>query len=59
MNDEKKIEEVKITEMSITYNNITGAITVNGPLENKIFCIGLLETAKEAVKDFKLAPMDA
>ena len=30
-----------------------GKISVNGPLDNKVLCYGLLESAKEAIRDFK------
>lgn len=29
-----------------------GQVSVEGPLENKLICIGLLELAKEAVKNY-------
>lgn len=30
-----------------------GTIGVNGPLENKVLCYGLLESARDAIKDYK------
>ena len=29
-----------------------GQVGVNGPLENKIVCYGLLEAARDAIKDY-------
>jgi len=31
----------------------TGNISVDGPLDNKILCYGLLEAAKDAIKAFE------
>ena len=28
----------------------TGAVTVNGPINDQIFCFGMLELAKEAIR---------
>jgi len=53
MQGEEKTEEVKVVKVTISYNKTTGSITVDGPLEDKIFCFGLLEIAKEVIKDFK------
>jgi hypothetical protein len=39
-------------EIVITMDE-AGRVSVNGPLENKILCFGLLEVAKEAIKDFE------
>jgi hypothetical protein len=44
------MEETKIT---ITLDK-DGKVHVNGPLTNKILCFGLLEAAKEAVRNFSL-----
>lgn len=30
-----------------------GQVTVNGPIQNKLLCYGLLEAAKDAIKEFK------
>jgi hypothetical protein len=37
------------SKFEIIFNPETGAITVNGPLHDKIFCFGLLEAAKMIV----------
>lgn len=32
-----------------------GQVTVNGPIANKLLCYGLLEAAKDAIKEWKPA----
>jgi hypothetical protein len=39
-------------ELSIIFNQETGEIRVGGPIANKLFCYGLLESAKEIVSKF-------
>jgi len=39
--------------IEVLWDKEKGGITVNGPLEDKILCYGLLEYAKEVVRDFK------
>jgi hypothetical protein len=38
-------------QMTITIND-DGSCTVNGPLDNKAACYGLLECARDVVKDW-------
>lgn len=40
-------------QMTIQFNEQTGAINVNGPIANKVLCYGILEIAKQAIADFK------
>ena len=40
-----------ITELKITWDDQTGAINVNGPVMNKMLCYGLLQCARDAIKD--------
>jgi len=47
-------EEKKTIEIVISYTKETGSVTVSGPLEDRLICFGLLEMAKEVVKDFKV-----
>ena len=42
------MSEVSLT---ITLQN-NGGISVNGPIENKILCFGMLELAKQTIFDF-------
>lgn len=30
-----------------------GQVVVNGPIQNKLLCYGLLEAAKDAIKEYK------
>jgi len=48
----KDKEEKKIVRIEILFDQETGGITLNGPLDNKVLCYGLLEAAKEVVRDF-------
>lgn len=41
-----------ISTLTISFNSQTGDTTVTGPLDNKIFCMGLLESAKDVIRDF-------
>lgn len=40
-------------QIIISFNQRTGAINVQGPIENKVLTLGLLELAKQAVIDYK------
>lgn len=42
-----------MVEMRIEYDEQTGAVTLNGPLDNRLLCYGLLEMAKEIVASNK------
>lgn len=39
-------------ELRITFSN-EGEIRVHGPIHDKILCFGLLELAKDAIKNYK------
>ena len=41
--------EVKLV---ISFDPATGQVNVNGPINDKLFCFGLLELAKEAVTKY-------
>ena len=43
---------VQAIELMITMDNQTGAVGVNGPIHNKILCLGMLELAKQAILAF-------
>jgi len=34
----------------IVFDQMTGAVNVNGPVENALVCYGMLEAAKDAVR---------
>lgn len=42
----------QLVELKITMDAQTGAINVNGPIHNKILCLGMLELGKQAVLAF-------
>lgn len=39
------------TQLVITYDDITGNVNVNGPINNKGVCYLMLECARDAIKD--------
>ena len=38
--------------LSITFDQLTGAIGVNGPIQNPLVCYGMLEMARQAIQNF-------
>ena len=36
----------------ITFDQITGQVGVNGPIQNALLCYGILESAKDAIRKF-------
>lgn len=49
---------MQVVEMKIVMNE-SGEVNVTGPLENKVFCYGLLELAKEAIAQRAAPPAAA
>jgi hypothetical protein len=43
--------------LKITFNPQTGQVSVDGPVEQKLLCFGLLELAKDAVRNFVPSPI--
>ena len=39
-------------EIHISFNPENGAVNVNGPIGDKIACYGVLEAAKDAIRDW-------
>ena len=39
-------------ELRITWDQLTGAINVTGPIQNKVLAFGMMEAAKEAVTKY-------
>jgi hypothetical protein len=39
-------------KLVITLDSTTGQVNVNGPINDRIFCFGLLEMAKEAINAY-------
>lgn len=42
-------------EISIVFDPNTGRVLVNGPINEKILCLGIMEMAKRAIMDFNPA----
>ena len=40
-------------ELHITFDQQTGNVQVTGPLPNKILCYGMLDMAKDVIREFK------
>lgn len=40
-----------VVKLTIEMNE-QGQVSVNGPIPNKVLCYGLLETARDVIKDF-------
>jgi hypothetical protein len=38
--------------LSITFDQLTGQVQVNGPIQNLVLCMGMMEMAKAALHDF-------
>jgi len=38
--------------LTITFDQMSGAVNVQGPVENGIVCYGMLEAAKDAIRNF-------
>ena len=43
----------KNVRMVIELNLDTGGVSVSGPIQDKVFCYGLLEMARQAVEKFE------
>jgi hypothetical protein len=41
-----------VLTLSITLDQATGQVGVNGPIQNPMICMGMLEMAKKAIHDF-------
>lgn len=37
--------------LTITFDQMTGAVNVQGPVENGLVCYGILEAAKDAIRN--------
>jgi len=38
--------------LTITFDQMTGQVNVTGPVENGLVCYGMLECAKDAIRNF-------
>jgi len=41
--------------LTIVFNTDTGKIGVNGPIQDKVGCFGVLEVAKDAIREYHRA----
>jgi hypothetical protein len=41
------------SQMVIRFDEKTGAVSIHGPIDNTMFCLGLLEMAKLSVLEFR------
>lgn len=39
-------------QMVLTYDQLTGQLQISGPIQNTLFALGLLEMAKDAVRNY-------
>jgi hypothetical protein len=39
-----------VVQLVITFDQMTGALNVNGPIQNALLCYGMLETAKDVIR---------
>ena len=51
-NGEIKKEEPQAVVLTIILNS-NGTVSINGPIQNRLLCYGLLKMAEEALVDFK------
>lgn len=42
-------------ELKLIFDPNTGQVQVAGPIDNKLLCYGILERAKDAIRDFNPA----
>ena len=41
-----------VVKLEILLDQSTGAVTVNGPVDNALFCYGLLECARQSIQHY-------
>lgn len=44
--------QVGTIALTITLDQTTGQVNVNGPIDNGLLCYGLLEAAKDAIRQY-------
>lgn len=45
-------ESKEVFKLTVSVHD-DGSVKLSGPLENKVLCMGILECAKDAVRDFQ------
>lgn len=48
----KKVVRMEKLRFIIEMDQTTGQVQINGPIQNKMLCFGLLEIAKDAVREY-------
>ena len=41
-----------VVTLNITFDQMTGAVGVQGPIQNPMFCYGILEMARQAIQNY-------
>lgn len=50
--------EIKLIITATVENNAVAGVRVAGPVQDKMLCYGMLEMAKDAVREFKPSPVE-
>lgn len=45
-------QPVTAIQLVITFDQATGQINVNGPLDNAVLCFGMMEAAKDSIRKY-------
>ena len=51
-NPTRKDNASTVVTLTITLDQLTGMVNVNGPLQNPLLCYGLLEAAKDSIRAY-------
>jgi hypothetical protein len=51
-NPTQKAAPSPVVELKISFDQMTGAVRVDGPIQNPMFCYGILEMARQAIQNF-------
>ena len=45
-------QDIATVTLQIAFNQVTGAVSVTGPIQNTLLCYGLMELARDVVKKY-------
>ena len=48
----------RVASITITFDMETGALNVNGPMQDKVLCYGMLELAKDVIRATTTSPIE-
>ena len=48
----------RVATITITFDMQTGALNVNGPMQDKVLCYGMLELAKDVIRATTTSPIE-